>query len=137
MTTKRRADSQQMMRLLLTTSAKWAAVYRERIKRFGDQPSAVIFPEQMLPSGALFRVAITQPNGEFTLAIGDLTGHPLRVVPTRPAVPFNITRAGQWFEAENQDHDLMIKSVTFDATLPLFLSRNAAKNWAIKQLQKM
>lgn len=134
-------SSEQLMRLLRTTSDHWAEIYRARTKRFGDVPETVIFPDQIVAQRSPSFYSVSFDGGGLGISMN--IWHHSKLEARHGFQPARrVETVEQWIEMEESNvHELRClrdrTSLKFDEQLPLFLTRDAAKNWAIKQLQNL
>lgn len=129
--------SSRLLRLMQTTG-KFTACYRDRINLFGDRPSAIIFPEQILGLNqkAIYSVAFSSQKNEFTLR-SFVVENPKLFNPAGD----EITTVEEVLAVEDAGGEVRLNrgydGRTFASNIAMFSSRRDAYRWAAKLIEKM
>lgn len=110
----------------------WCGIYKARLNLFGDQPGAIVFPEQLLALRQAEVYQVTFSGGQQRASVEFTT-----LASYRPyGRGYELRTLDDVLAAEADGTELRIGTMggRFDADKALFTSRKVALKWACKTL---
>jgi hypothetical protein len=129
---------------ILSVNPKLSEVYQERVAKFKNYRSALIFPEQVigLPNSSIYYVLSDKSNSEIKISIHTLTNP--RIISTKDGSIDSIQDLVDWENLNGKPNDIKMANVITSyyarsegfMTLPWFSNKSDAVKYASKCLEK-